>query len=517
MRRLTLAALAAALTLVVAACGSGSSSSGGSNASSSGGGKRGGTLTLAPLVAAQPWDLKDAGLGNNAQYYQPVYDPLLRLDAKGEPVPNLATKWTYDKTQTKLTLTLKTGVKFTDGTAFDATAVKTNLEHTKTGANEAAGQLKGIKSVKVVDPTTATVTLAAPDPSFVANLGNVAGMMASPKAIADGSLKKGPVGTGPYTLDAGATTSGSQYTFARNPSYWNAEAFPFDKIVLKPLTDPTAVLNALRSGQVNGALITNAKNIAPAQSAGLTVNKITTGDADGVYIWDRGGTIVKALGNVKVRQALNYAFDKTAIVKTAKQGYGEPTTQVFNKATAAYDPSLDSKYSYDPAKAKSLLAEAGYPNGFDVTVPDLSSVFPDAQAAMEQQLRDIGVRVKVDKIPVAQLINALLAGKYPLSYFSLASFRPWDTIVIQLMKTSLWNPLHYDDPKADALIEKAQSTPAGPDQDALFKQLNAYVVEQAWNAPWTQVQNAYVTTKGIEVTPFVFAPVPPIYNFKQTG
>src|SRR6202007_2710547 len=138
---------------------------------------------------------------------------------------------------------------------------------------------------------------------------------------------------------------------------------PFDKIVFKPLTDPTAILNALRSGQINGALMTNAKNIAPAESAGLTVNKNTPGDVDGVYIWDRGGTMVKALGNVKVRQALNYAFDKNAIVKTAKQGYGEPTTQVYNKDTAAFDSSYDGKYSYDPAKAKQLLAEAGYPNG----------------------------------------------------------------------------------------------------------------------------------------------------------
>ena len=514
MRRLTCAALVAVLAVVVAACGG---SSGGSSGTTPGAGKRGGTLTLAPLVAAQPWDLKDAGLGNNAQYYQPVYDPLLRLDAKGEPVANLATAWKYDKTQTQLTLTLKTGVKFTDGAPFDAAAVKTNLEHTRTGANEAAGQLKVVKSVKVVNPTTAVVKLSAPDPSFVANLGNVAGMMASPKAIASGALKDAPVGTGPYTLDKGATTNGSVYTFARNPGYWNSAAFPFDKIVLKPLTDPTAVLNALRSGQINGALMTNAKNIAPAKAAGLTVNKITTGDVDGVYIWDREGKMVPALGNVKVRQALNYAFDKDAIVKTAKQGYGEPTTQVFNKATQAFDTSLDSKYSYDPAKAKQLLAEAGYPNGFDVTVPDLSSVFPDAQAAMEQELKDVGIRVKVQKVPINQLINDLLAGKFPLSYFSLASFRPWDTITIQLKKDSLWNPLKSDDAKAQALIAKAQGTPAGSEQDAIYKQLNDYVVSQAWDAPWTQVQNAYVTTKGIAITPFAFAPVPPIYNFKQVG
>jgi len=263
MRRLTLAAFAAVLTLVVAACGGTSSSN------STTPGTHGGTLTLASIATPLPWDLKDAGIGNNAQYYQPVYDTLLRLDAKGNPTPNLATAWKYDKTQTELTLTLRPGVKFTDGAPFDAAAVKTNFLHNQTGANEAAGQLKGVASVKVVNPTTAVVKLAAPDPSFVANLGNVAGMVDSPKAIASGALKQGPVGSGPYMIDKSATTNGSVYTFVRNPSYWNTKAFPFDKVVIKPMTDPTAILNALRSGQINGALMTNAKNVAPAQGAGL--------------------------------------------------------------------------------------------------------------------------------------------------------------------------------------------------------------------------------------------------------
>src|SRR3954447_18766447 len=105
MRRLLLAAVMAVLTFAVAACGgSDSNSSSSSSSSSSGSGKQGGTLTLAPIVQAQPWDLKDAGLGNNAQYYQPVYDPLFRLDEKGGTVPNLATDFKYDKSQTRLAL-----------------------------------------------------------------------------------------------------------------------------------------------------------------------------------------------------------------------------------------------------------------------------------------------------------------------------------------------------------------------------------------------------------------------------
>ncbi|MEV1063642.1 ABC transporter substrate-binding protein [Streptomyces sp. NPDC050263] len=509
MRRIALTAVSAALILSSAACGSGSGSGSGKAAT-------GGTLTLAPLVAAQPWDLADAGLGNNTQYYQPVYDSLLRLSPTAEVKPNLATKWSYDAARTVLTLTLRTGVKFTDGTAFDAAAVKANLLHTKEGSSEAAGQLTSISGVDVVDATTVAIKLSAPDPSLVPNLGNVAGMMASPQAITAGTLKAAPVGSGPYTLDKSATTAGSTYTFVRNPGYWNKAAFPFDKIVLKPLTDPTAVLNALRSGQVNGALLASAKNVAPAKSSGLNVTEYTSGDVEGVYIWDREGKIVKALGDVRVRQALNYAFDRSTIVKTAKQGLGKATTQIFNPASSAFDSSLDSTYSYDPAKAKQLLTEAGYPNGFSVTVPDVSAVFPDQQAAMIQQLEDIGIKVKVDKIPVTQFVNALIAGKYALSYMTLASFRPWDTIQIEVAETALWNPLHTEDAKVTDLIDQARSA-TGAAQDALFKELNTYLVDQAWNAPWDSVESTYATTKNVTFTPQAFAAVPPIYNFKPTG
>jgi peptide/nickel transport system substrate-binding protein len=511
MRKL-IVSVAMATTLVgVAACSSGSASSSG------GSGGKGGTLTLAPIVDALPWDLKDAGLGNNTIYTQTVYDSLMRQDPQGKVIPNLATEWKYDDASNLvLTLKLRTGIKFTDGTALDATAVKTNLEHTKTGANEAAGQLKGIKSVQVVDPTTVKITLAAPDPSFVFNLGSVAGMMASPKAIAAGTLKTDPVGSGPYILDKGATTSGSVYTFTRNANYWNKAAFPFDKVVLKPLTDPTAQLNALRSGQVDGALVTTPKNVAPLQSGGLNILKYAPGDVNGVYIWDRGGKIDKPLGNLKVRQAINYAFDREAIIKGAFQGLGKPTEQVFNPASTAYIEDLNATYPYDPAKAKSLLAEAGYPNGFEVSTPDLSAFFPEAQAAMVEQLGAVGIKVKLVNVPASQVINQLLAGKFGISFFALASFQSWDTVTIQLKPDSLWNIFKYEDPKATELINKAQGQ-TGEEAAATFKELNTYITQQAWNAPWITVENAYAYSKKVTVVPQAFTPTPYLYNFKPAS
>ena len=513
MRRGIIATASAALLLTLAAC-SGTPTGPGTTASgSTGTGSGTTTLTLAPIVDAQPWDIKDAGLGNNTIYYQAPYDSLLRLDPTGKVIANLATQWAYeDAKNSVLSLTLRSDVTFTDGTAFNAAAVKANLEHNATGANEVAGQLKGIKSVEVVDDTRVRITLSAPDPSFVANIASGAGMIASPKAITDGTLKDGPVGSGPYVLDKAATSAGSQYTFTRNQNYWNSAAFPFDKVVLKPMTDPTAMLNALRSGQIDGGLLTTPKNIAPAKAGGLNVLEYAPGDVNGVYIWDRGGKVCKPLGEVKVRQAINYAFDRATIISKAFQGLGEPTLQVFNPSSTAFDAGLNSTYSYDPAKAKALLAEAGYANGFSCDSIDLSSGFPEAQAVMVEQLKAVGITINLKQVPAAQVITQLLAGKFPISFFALASFRSWDTVTIQLKKDSLWNLFKYDDPKVAELIGRAQAA-SEADAPAIYREVNTYITQQAWNAPWSVVKNAYAYSKKVTVVAQEYTPVPFLYNF----
>jgi peptide/nickel transport system substrate-binding protein len=513
MQKMLAAATTAVCLLGVAACGNSSPASSGTTGS-----KTGGTLTLAPILPPLPWDLKQGGSGNQLQYYQPVYDTLLRIDGTGKPTPNVVDKWEYNADRTELTLHLRPDAgTFTDGTPVDATAVKANLDNTESGAAEAAFGLKLIKSTEVVDPTTVKLTLLAPSPNLLQDLGSVSGMLASPKAISAGSLAQEPVGSGPYTLDKGKTTTGSVYTYVRNAKYWNAKAFPFDSVVMKPLTDPTAVLNALRSGQIDAALLSTPKNVAPAEGAGLKVVRYEPGTSEGVYIFDRGGKIVPALGNVKVRQAINMVYDRPAIVKTVNLGLGTPSTQVFLKAQPAYDPALDSRYPYDVAGAKQLMAEAGYPNGFDVTVPDLAAVFPQQQTVFVKGLQDLGIRVNLDKISVTEAIPSLLGGKYPLSYFPLGGgTESWSVVAYELLAQSPWNPMHYSDPQADALIAQAQNA-SGAEADAAYKKLNAYTVEQAWNAPWDQSQGAYATNKKIKIDPFAYNAVPDLYFFKPAS
>ncbi|MFG3289117.1 ABC transporter substrate-binding protein [Streptomyces sp. NPDC048179] len=485
------------LTATVAACGGGNQAAGGS-----------GTLTLAESVTATPWDLAKASMGPESQYYQPVYDTLIRLNTKGEPTPNLATSWSYDKAQTTLTLKLRTGVKFTDGTALDATAVRDSLLHTKSGTGTAAGEIQDITGVEVVDAHTVAVRLSHPTAALLPALGQVSGMIVSPKALTN---PKTPVGSGPYKLDTAASTAGQTYTYTRNAGYWNAKAFPYDKIVIKYLADPTARTNALLSGQLDGATL-NLNRVKTVKGRGLNVVTYQPGDVEGLFIWDRAGKKVPALGKLKVRQALNYAFDKQAIIKSAKTGLGTATTQLFAKGEDGYQAALDDTYSYNPTKAKQLLAEAGYPNGFSVTIPDFSAIFPQEQAALTQSLKDIGIKVKLDTLPSDQIFSAMLSGKYAMSYFKLGAPTAWDKVQLELTKKSTWNPFKYDDPKADDLISRIGKA-TGSERDKLFTELNTYVVDQAWNAPWSVLANAYATAKDVKVTPQPGSQYPPIYNY----
>jgi peptide/nickel transport system substrate-binding protein len=503
MKRKLILAGALALALSVSACGGGGTAAAG---------KTGGTLNLAVSQALKSWDLAEAGNGQDQEYYQPVFDSLFRLDSKGAPSANLATSWEYDKALTTLTLKLRTDVKFTDGTPLDAEAVKANLMHTKAGKGEAAALVRAISDVQAPDSSTVVVKLSTPTPSLLRSLGNVAGMIASPKSLAN---PQSPVGSGPYTLDVSSTTAGTEYVYAVNPNYWNKDAFPFDKVDIKTISDRTALTNALLSGQLDGSSVA-ADRIDAVKAGGLKTDTVSPGVVEGLYIWDRKGTIVPALADARVRQALNYAFDTASIVKIAKKGLGTPTSQHFTSDSGAFVPGLDQTYKYDPAKAKALLAEAGYANGFDVVMPDISSLFPEMQAAMVEQLGNIGIRVKLDKIPFDQFMPSILAGKYAMSYFKTGGTDPWITIQLIVAKQGTWNPLHFEDPHANDLIAQI-SRSTGDEQTKAYQELNTYLVKQAWNAPWDVVKDTYASSKKVEVTMNPFYNAPPLYNFKPAA
>ena len=501
------------LWLAVALVGALLSACGGSSSGSSGADD--GTLTIAAALDINSFDPADGLDGHIPQYLQPVYDTLVRIDPEGEPQPMLATEWRYvDRQRTVLRLKLREGITFTDGSEFDAEAVKANLLNVKNGTGALATSLMLVDDIVVRGDHEVDIRLLAPDPQLLRTLGQPPGMMASPLALGDPMLKSVPVGSGPYVLDVDETTKGSQYTYVRNEDYWDPELVHFDKIVIKPILDPAPRLNALESGQADVGM-GEPKIVDQAKSAGLDVTEWYTGDLAALYIFDRDGSIVPALADPRVRQALNYAIDADALVTNVLRGYGTPTRQVFIPESAGFDGSLDDSYPYDPDKARQLLAEAGYADGFDLPLPQLP-ITAELGAVIAQQLEDVGVRVQWQNVAMSSALSDVTAGKFPAMVMYFQSGDPWQAINFYIAPQAPFNPLHSTDPEVDRLIQLAQAS-TGEDQAATYRELNAWLVENAWFAPWASPKQVYLSNDTVTVTPQAFAPVPSIYNYAPAG
>lgn len=512
-------ALAAALALVACSGGtdqpSGTGGTGGSG-SSGGAGGAAGRLVLGSTVTPQSFDPAGVGDANYVPYAQAAYDSLIYRTPEGEFQPMLATEWEFSADNLVLTLTLRDDVTFSDGAAFDAEAVKANLEHFHDGGGPLASQLGTFDQAVVVDPTHVEIHLSAPIPDLVYNLSDAAGRMASPAALGSDDLQTVPVGTGPYVMDTAATVQGSDYVFTARDGYWNPDLQKFGSVEFKVFSDEVALLNALKSGQVMAGNLSSQDNITEAKAAGIEILHPQYHISwAGLIMFDRTGAMVPALGDVRVRQAIAHAIDTQGILDAVFLGNGTLTSQIFNEASAAYDPALDDDFAYDVDLAKQLMSDAGYAGGFDLTMPAVNGFMtPALQEAIKSQLGEIGVRVTYQTVEISNFISDLLAGKYAVSYMFLGAV-PTDWFVVQsyLTPTSAWNPLKATDPALQALVD---SIPGGTDaeRDDAYAQINQFVVDDVWFDPWLWVEENYAVASGdIDVQLQQGQNVPSVYNY----
>jgi len=495
-------AVIAATAIALTACGGGTT---GPSGGSAGGAA---SLTLASLQDLKTFDPVDAHIGHTMPFYQAAYDTLILRSPDGKLSPMLAQSWEYNKDNTVLTLKLRSDVTFSDGAKFDAAAVKANLDHFKEAKGTDAYQSASLKGVEVIDPATVAITLNAPDPAFTYYLTQALGLMASPKAVGTAAIKTTPDGSGPYVLDAKNTVKGSQYVYTKRDGYWNKDLQKYNKITIKYLADLTARTNALVSGQVDAALL-DPKAGKQAEGSGMILTKSQV-DWHGILLYDRDGKINPELANVKVRQAINFAFDRKTILDQQFLGQGTVTDQVFGPESGAYVPALENKYSYDPAKAKALLAEAGYPNGFTLKMPTLAG-FDAVNAVYSQQLADIGIKVQLESVPLANYVADMAAGKYSAATFQLYQGEPWVAINQMISTTALYNPFKSETPELAAMIKAVQL--GGEQSDELAKKVNEYVTDNAWFAPMFRLNQMYYSNKNVTVVPQLQQAVPSIYNY----
>jgi peptide/nickel transport system substrate-binding protein len=503
---LVAAVFAATVALTLAACGS--SNEGETSGTGSAGSNL--TLTLGLIGPATTFSAQDMAFANESPYGQAVFDTLLKADPTGKVGPSLATEWKYNEDETVLSLTLRNDVTFTDGTKFNADAAAQNLIRFRDGASPNKSFLVNLKDAKAIDDTHLQITLTQADPGLLLFLTQNAGMVEAPSAFNKPDMKTNPIGSGPYILDTKDTVVGSSYVFTRNPNYWDKASQHYGKLVLKVYSDPTAMLNAIKGKQLNGAKLINNDTLDQVKGAGYTLNPFEL-DWTGIFLFDRAGKLNPALKDVRVRQAINYAFDTKALLTAVGKGHGTQTTQVFPKDSVAYDPALDSRYAYDPAKAKSLLAAAGYPGGFTLAMPTSARLGVAIWALIKQQLADVGITVV--NTETTTLTADVLAAKYPASWFQLAQYADWLTINTVLSPTATWNPLKYSDPNFDQLVNKLRDAKSDAEASATLKEINTFVVEQAWFAPWYRIQSNYATDPATTVKTQAGNAYPYLWNF----
>ncbi|MGH3279906.1 MAG: ABC transporter substrate-binding protein, partial [Trebonia sp.] len=239
----------------------------------------------------------------------------------------------------------------------------------------------------------------------------------------------------------------------------------------------------------------------------------------GLYIFDRGGKITPALKDVRVRKAINYAIDSKAIVDAYLGGttVGTLTRQQFGPDSDAWDPALNGLYPYNPAKAKELLAEAGYPNGFTVTMPYYPIVGTGVLDTVKAMLGKVGITVKYDQLPSEDVMPALLAGKYSMSLLSQGYVDDWSTMVDQIADTAPFNPFHVQDSHTQRLIHQYQYA-SDAQRPAIAKQLNAYIVKQAWNNVWAYgMPSILINTKTTKIAHTTYPGYPSALDYKPVS
>ncbi|WP_159502211.1 ABC transporter substrate-binding protein [Microbacterium sp. 18062] len=486
----------------------------GCSAPSSDGSGDAAVLTLGTLIEPTSFDPNQAQEGHFMQFYQAAYDSLIRRAPDGGFEPMLATAWEFSEDGMQLTLTLRDDVTFSDGAVFDAEAAKANLEHFRTGTGPQGHTLAAVESIDVVDDHTIAIDLSVPEPALLIYLSNAAGLMGSPEALGTDEIKTNPVGSGPYVLDASATTIGSQYTFVKNEDYWAPELQQFDRVVFSYIPDITARYNALASGQVDAAIL-DAKTASQADAAGL-VPHIQGLDWQGLILFDRAGQLVPALGDVRVRQAINHAIDKEAILAQIQGGRGELTDQVFGPNSTGFVEELEGTYAYDPARAGELIAEAGYADGFAIDMPIWANFDQALAAVIREQLGAVGITVNFVEVPAADALTEMVSGRFPATWMSLFQPSSWTTINQAIAPTALFNALDSTDPAVTDLITRVQF---GDETEAAAAaaELGTYLVENAWFAPWYRPDQLYYGNDSVDVVVQVEQAVPSLYNYSPAS
>ena len=409
----------------------------------------GGTLTI--TLSAEPPGLdpttSPAATIKRVVHYN-LFEGLLKVDRTGKVVPALAKSYTVSKDGREYTFTLHSGVKFHDGKPCSSEDVKFSLERILDPKTAAPYRMyyEGIEAIQVVDPLIVKIRLKKYDSAFLFNMARGDAVIVPRQAV--DKLKSQPIGTGPFKLVD--WKRGDSIVLVKNPNYYLKGVPYLDKVVFKFIPDPSSQLAALKAGDVDVI----AYDMAPENVVAL--------EKDGRFKVLKGHTTTdvimamnhskKPFNDPKVRQAITQAIDRKAIIQGAMSGFGTPIGSHMDP-TNPYFVDLSGLYPYNPEKAKQLLAEAGYPKGFEAVLklPEPYAYARRSGEVIADQLSKVGIKLTLEVIQMGQWVDRVFKNAdYDLTVMGHAE--PFDIEIYG--KANYY--FRYNNPKFQEMLKKAE-------------------------------------------------------------
>lgn len=398
-----------------------------------------------------------------------VYETLVSRDDAGELAPGLAESWELSEDSTSLTLALREGVTFHDGSDFNAEAVKVNLETVQNTPGPFAGSLQALESIDTPDDYTVVLNFSEPTPSMPTTLSTRVVPIASPAAIEDGSIATNPVGTSPWAYDEAGSTTGTVMSFTEFADYWG-DAPGFANVELYAIPDEEAAAAALVNGEID---ITDTEETVLPRFDGTTVESFDyPAIRNNVIFFDRGpGGLFE---DVAVRQAVCYAIDVPEMVSV--EG-GEAATQHFLEGTLGYNDEITG-YPTDLDTANELWAEAGSPQ---VVGEMIAAPFTATQTGiyMDQASQLPGFAITVTTVPPPEWFQGWNSGRYPIGLGSNDELTPFEWYKAWFAATAPGNASGVESDELKDAADAAIAAGDTPEAEELWAEVTKIIADEA--------------------------------------
>nr|WP_315362769.1 ABC transporter substrate-binding protein [Cytobacillus firmus] len=485
-RLLSLFAVFMTFTLILTACSGGSEKS--SSSESKGSEKnpvegRDNELVIGVSGDPQNWDPIDTFLLDWSTIGTSVFEGLVDRNLGLEIQPGLAESWEYldDKT---LQFKLRQGVTFHNGEPFNAEAVKFTFDRLLGEEGQKGPQYSNytsIDSVEVVDEFTVNMKLKSQDPVLLTKLAGYGAVIVPPKYIAekgDEHFNNNPVGTGPFKMTG--YKRDQEVVLEKNAEYWKDGLPKLDKVVFKVIPEASTRLAELQTGKID---VMKRVEVAQAdtvkESGFLELQEVGTPTAFSL----RFDTAKKPLDQKEVRQAINYAVDKEAIIDEILGGFGKPISTFQSDLSFGNNPDLEP-YPYDPEKAKKLLKEAGVSEGteLDLFIPGNDGNFKEIAQIVSFYLEEVGLKVNINSVDNTTLISDLIPNGNA-GHMYRQGWGGWtldfdNTAYLMYHEGEQWNP-SFKDEKVEELLAAQRATVDQEEREKIFKELTEVLYDLA--------------------------------------